>query len=289
MNFQPPKKNYGFLQSIGRRPAACMFLFCALFIVSNSHAQGNLLITPKRIVFNGTQRSAEINLANIGKDTATYLISWVQYKMNEFGKFEKLPDDDSSQNFADKNVRVFPRKVTLGPNEAQSVKLQVIRRNELKTGEYRSHLFFRALDQKPLGEEDSIKKETGIVIKMTPVFGISIPVIIQNGETSLSVSLSDAALEIEKDTIPNLKITFNRAGNISSYGDLTADFISTDGTVTQVGLIRGVAVYTPNAKRIFTLKLDRKPGIDFKSGKLRVVYSDQSPKKIQLAEEEINL
>ena len=209
--------------------------------------------------------------------------------MNDYGKFEKLPDDDSSQNFADKNVRIFPRKVTLGPNEAQSVKLQVIKRNELKTGEYRSHLFFRALDQKPLGEEDTLKKETGIVIKMTPIFGISIPVIIQNGETSLNVTLSDAALEIDKDTIPNLKFTFNRTGNISSYGDLTASFISNDGTVTQVGLIRGVAVYTPNDKRIFTLKLDRKPGIDFKNGKLKIVYSDQSPGKIQLAEEEINL
>ncbi|MEP6626488.1 MAG: hypothetical protein ABJA32_00840 [Ginsengibacter sp.] len=288
MKYQSPIKNSS-LKLIGFQCIASLLLFCALFAATNSHAQGNLLITPKRIVFDGTKRSAEINLANIGNDTATYLISWVQYKMNEFGKFEKLPEDDSSQNFADKNVRVFPRKVTLGPNEAQSVKLQVIRRNELKTGEYRSHLFFRALDQKPLGEEDTLKKETGIVIKMTPVFGISIPVIIQNGETSMNVTLSDAALEIEKDTIPNLKITFNRTGNISSYGDLSADFISSDGTITQVGLIRGVAVYTPNDKRIFTLKLDRKPGIDFKSGKLRIVYSDQSPKKIQLAEEEISL
>lgn len=289
MNFISPKKNKYFFKSIDNIRAVIMLLMYALFTSFNSHAQGNLLITPKRIVFDGTKRSAEINLANIGKDTATYLISWVQYKMNEYGKFEKLPDDDSSQNFADKNVRIFPRKVTLGPNEAQSVKLQVIKRNELKTGEYRSHLFFRALDQKPLGEEDSLKKETGIVIKMTPVFGISIPVIIQNGETSMNVTLSDAALEIDRDTIPNLKITFNRTGNISSYGDLTANFISNNGTVTQVGMIRGVAVYTPNDKRIFTLKLDRKPGIDFKSGKLRIVYSDQSPKKMQLAEEEINL
>gem|GEM_PF-5683234 len=38
-------------------------------------AQGDLLIAPKRIVFDGSKRVEEINLANIGKDTATYTIS----------------------------------------------------------------------------------------------------------------------------------------------------------------------------------------------------------------------
>jgi hypothetical protein len=269
------------------------FFFIAIFFTllysSTVSAQGNLLITPKRIVFDGAKRSAEINLANIRKDTATYMISWIQFKMDDNGKFEQITDQDSTQKFADKNVRFFPRKVTLGPNEAQSVKLQIIKKNELESGEYRSHLFFRALDQKPLGEEDPAKKDSVIAIRMTPVFGISIPVIIHNGETSFKIKFSDVSLFMEKDTIPTLKITFNRSGNISSYGDVKVDYISTEGKVTQVGLIKGIAVYTPNTKRIFSLLLDKKPEVDFKKGKLRVVYSNQSSDKIKLAEEEITL
>lgn len=252
-------------------------------------AQGNLLITPKRIVFDGIKKSAEINLANIGTDTATYMISWIQFRMKDDGKFEEVKESDSTQQGVDKNIRFFPRTVTLGPNEAQSVKLQIIKKNELLPGEYRSHLFFRAMTQKPLGEEEPVAKDSTIGIKMTPVFGISIPVIIRAGETSMNVNLSDASLSIEKDTIPSLKITFNRIGNISSYGDLVVNYISTEGKITQVGLVKGVAVYTPNTKRHFSLLLNNIPGVNFKSGKLHIVYSDQSSKPVKLAEEEISL
>ena len=33
-------------------------------------AQGNLLLTPRRIVFEGAKKSMELNLANTGTDTA---------------------------------------------------------------------------------------------------------------------------------------------------------------------------------------------------------------------------
>lgn len=124
----------------------------------NSSAQGDLLITPKRIIFDGAKKYEEINLANIGTDTATYMITWVQFKMNDDGKFIQLSEQDSTLNFADKNIRYFPRTVTLGPKEAQSVKLQLIKKNELAPGEYRSHLYFRSMNQKVLGEENQKKK-----------------------------------------------------------------------------------------------------------------------------------
>ncbi len=272
------------------RNILCFFIVIFFAVSSlNVSAQGNLLITPKRIVFEGAKRSAEINLANIGKDTATYLVSWIQFKMDDHGKFEQITDLDSTQKFADKNVRLFPRKVTLGPNEAQSIKLQVIKKNELGEGEYRSHLFFRALDQKPLGEDGPSKKDSSIAIRMTPVFGISIPVIIHNGETSFKINFSDASFSMEKDTIPELKITFNRTGNVSSYGDLSVDHISADGKITRVGLVKGIAVYSPNSKRIFSLPLDKKSGVDYKNGKLHVTYFDQTSTNIKLAEQDITL
>ena len=66
----------------------------------------------------------DLNLANTGKDSATYAISLVQIRMNEDGGFENITEPDPGQNFADKNLRFFPRSVTLAPGEAQSIKVQ---------------------------------------------------------------------------------------------------------------------------------------------------------------------
>jgi P pilus assembly chaperone PapD len=63
--------------------------FIALFLSINISvsAQGDLLIFPKRIVFEGRNRIEQVILSNTGKDSATYNISFVQYRMNDFGEF----------------------------------------------------------------------------------------------------------------------------------------------------------------------------------------------------------
>lgn len=269
--------------------AACLF-FCSLFITNPVHAQGNLLVTPKRIVFEGNKRSEEINLANIGKDTASYVISFIQIRMNEDGTFEKISQPESGQLFADKNIRIFPRQVTLAPNEAQTVKVQIIKTNEMEPGEYRSHLYFRANPpQKPLGEEVVDTKDSVLSVRLTPIFGISIPLIIRKGESNATVNISSVNMKYDKEKGEAVSITFNRSGNMSVYGDVMADHIAPDGKVTRVGMVKGMAVYTPNLVRRFNLALDKIPGVNYHEGKLKVVYSDQSSKPITLASSEITL
>lgn len=266
---------------------SAIFLF-SFMVDENVAAQGNLLITPRRIVFEGGKKAYDLNLANIGKDTATYSISLVQIRMKEDGSFETITTPDPEQNFADRNLRYFPRTVTLAPNETQVVKVQLIKTSELTPGEYRSHFYFRAVQKaKPLGEEELGKDTTTISIKLTPIFGITIPAIIRVGESTASVSISDMAFEMRNDTIPELKLTFNRSGNMSVYGDLSVDHVAADGKVTNVGKTNGIAVYTPNAIRKFRLNLSTKAGIDFHSGKLVVTFSapsDVKPQKFAEAE-----
>ena len=263
-----------------------LILFSTI-LFSTVNAQGNLLVTPKRIVFEGVKRSEELNIANTGKDTATYLISFVQLRMTKDGQVEQITEADSAQNFADKYLRFFPRRITLAPNEAQTVKMQVIRTNEITPGEYRSHLYFRAVpDEKPLGEKET-ENDNAISVKLVPVFGISLPVIIRTGETSAQLHFSNFAIETEKD--PVLKMTFNRTGNMSVYGDISAEYISSAGKITKVGMAKGLAVYTPNTIRNFNLQLDKNPEIDYHQGKIHLVFTDQSAKPVKLAEEEIIL
>ncbi len=88
-------------------------------MLPRAQAQGNLLVTPRRVVFDGSSRVMELNLANTGRDTARYNISFIQYRMTEEGAFEEITEPDPGQFFADNHLRFFPRSVTLAPNEAQ--------------------------------------------------------------------------------------------------------------------------------------------------------------------------
>lgn len=245
------------------------------FTGTRTFAQGNLLVTPMRVIFDGKKGLQELNIANTGKDTARYLVSFIEIRMNEDGTFEKISEPDSGQHFASSFIRFFPRSVVLPPNEAQVVKLQLINTSKLDSGEYRSHIYLRAEpNEKALGEEipPSANENEGIAIRLTPVFGLSIPVIIRNGQKTGAVSLSDLNLVTESSGAPRLQMVFNRSGNSSVYGDITVDHISSRGKTTRVANVRGMAVYTPNRLRHMQVALVNKPGINYHSGKLVVVY-----------------
>jgi P pilus assembly chaperone PapD len=242
--------------------------------------QGNLLITPRRVVFEGQKRTEELNLANTGQDSARYNVSIVQYRMKEDGLFEEITTPDPGQNFADKFIRFFPRSVTLGPNEAQVVKMQLTRTDQLTPGEYRSHVYFRSVPKETaLGDAKATKDTSAISVKLVPIFGITIPVIIRVGQSTMKTSLSDLKLNIVNDTTVRLKITFNRTGNMSVYGDVRVDYISQQGQPITVGTVKGIAVYTPNEKRVFIMDLDKKAGVNYHTGSLHLTYSSQSDTK----------
>ena len=243
-------------------------------------AQGNLLITPRRVVFEGQKRSQDLNLANTGVDTAKYNVSVMQYRMREDGSFEEITVPDEGQNFADKFLRFFPRTVTLAPNEAQVVKMQLIKATELKPGEYRSHIYFRAVPKETALGADTVKTDsTAIGVRLVPIFGITIPVIIRLGESTTKISLSDSKLELLNDTTKRLQVVFSRTGNMSVYGDLFVEHIAPSSKATPVGVVRGIAVYTPNASRKFQMDLDNKAKVDYHSGSLKVTFSSQSDTK----------
>ena len=267
--------------------ATGLFFLCVLSTFSLK-AQGDLMVFPKRIVFEGNKRTNELNLANIGKDTARYNISFVQYRMNEDGSFTEITVPDQGQNFADKFLRYYPRSVVLAPKESQVIKVQLTKTNLLKPGEYRSHIYFRANPNiKPLGEEDKVKDTTAVSVRLIPIFGITIPAIIRVGENNTKVSLSGLNFTFVNDTIPTLQVTFNRTGNMSAYGDLSVLYVSPQGKKTEVGRANGIGVYTPNALRRFQLQLAKTTGVNFHEGKLVATYlsqNDAKPEKYAEAE-----
>lgn len=246
-----------------------------LFLLSafNIFAQGNLLIAPTRIVFKDRQQKTNLNINNIGKDTAVYLISFINYQMLADGSFKQLKNSDSITNRADKYLRIFPRKVNLPPGESQVLKLQFRKPLGMKDGEYRSHLYFRAdKNVSPLGMKDQDSDSTHLKIQLTPIFGISIPVIIRTGQLDLSLKLSDTNLTAVNDSIYYLNLSINRSGEESSYGSLKIDFIPNKGKTVEVGLSNGVGIYTELDKRNFSMILRTKENIKLENGKLLIRY-----------------
>ena len=65
-------------------------LMAQLFFSLQTMAQGDLLVTPSRVVFEGTKQKEQLNLLNMGQDTATYTISFVQRRMKEDGSLLPL-------------------------------------------------------------------------------------------------------------------------------------------------------------------------------------------------------
>lgn len=244
------------------------------------------MIMPKRLVFDGSERSQEINLANTGNDTAVYAISFVNYKMTEKGNFEQVDEPEEGQRFATDFLRYFPRRVSLAPNEAQTIRVQLTKTGNLEQGEYRSHMYFRAVEkQTALGAEEAEESE-GISINIKTVFGISIPIIIREGASTTNIQLTDLELNL-KGKHPKLSLVINRSGNMSVYGNLTATHIFPDGTKTKVGMVKGISVYTPNTKRNFSFELRDAAEVDLNNGTLEVSYSEEKGGTIATTEIEL--
>jgi hypothetical protein len=237
-------------------------------------AQGDLMVYPKRIVFDGLQsRIQTLNLGNTGKDTTTYRLSYNQIHMDENGKFNIIEEPEVNQNFASPYLRYYPRTITLAPNEWQTIKIQLIKTSELKEGEYRSHLYFQPIQKtkllvKETNAQDSPKPE-GTSVVLNAIYGISIANIITIGAPTTAVSLSNLAL------LPSqiLSLDINRTGNQSSYGELHVNHISQEGSITKVGTIKGYAVYAPGNLRHTKIKLNNSSSVDYTKGKLQVTYT----------------
>ncbi|MEZ7500542.1 molecular chaperone [Flavobacterium sp. Arc3] len=266
-----------------------LLLLLFLFFSCPVMAQGNLMIFPKRISFDGIQNRMQIiNLSNVGKDTTTYKMSYSQIKMDEDGKFISIEEPEPNQRFASPYLRFYPRTITLAPNASQTVKIQLIKTNGLEQGEYRSHLYFRGVPKNKILEKEGLThKPENLSISIKPVFGISIANIITIGEATTTVALSNLAVQQSEEEII-LSLDFNRSGNNSCYGDIQINHISAAGITTSAATIKGFAVYAPGNLRRTKIKLIATSNIDYTKGQLKVIYSTQD-KGVKYAEASLRL
>jgi hypothetical protein len=248
------------------------------FSASFAIAGPNLVVHPTRLLFEKNSRSAQIDITNTGDQSATYRISIENKRMDEMGKFVPATKAIEGEHFASDMIQYSPRQVELAPGAGQTVRISLRKPANLEAGEYRSHIAFQRLpDANSTSVESAAKlskNEIGIVL--TPLVGVSIPLIVREGETSATIALKDLKFQpASKNEPATLAMKLERAGNRSIYGDLDVKLVKKDGGEEKVGTVSGIAVYPPNQTRQMKVVLRPEEGSDFSAQKLKILFKEQ--------------
>ena len=252
---------------------------------------GDVNLYPKRIIIDQRQRVATVGLFNRASATGSYEIKLTDMMMTPEGRLVDLASvsDAAARDrvkTASRLLRWSPHRVVLGSHEAQTVRLMARVPPDLPPGEYRSHFSATAVPDIGSGglsiEDAAGAQKTGAIgVTIVPRFGISIPVIVRIGETTVTAGLRDLSVTPLPDGGRVIALTITRSGNRSAYGDIT---VTPAGGKTRLAEIRGIGVYTEITQRSVQILVDPKsdPRLTTRGARLTVTYTDDdfAPGKI---------
>lgn len=234
-----------------RGVAAVAVLLSALTISSPASAGiGDLLVAPQRIVLNGS-RGTELILTNVGEDVATYRISLEVKRMLPDGSLEEVTEPSAGESSARDMILYAPRRITLPPDQPQSIRVVARAPKGLPDGEYRVHMLFRAVPP-PRPAAPAAGEVKGIAFEIRPIYGVAIPVIVRLGNLQAKAGIANVQLTSEKGK-PAVALDLSREGSRSTFGEIR---VLKDGIAEPIALQRGVAVYTELGQRKVVVPLD---------------------------------
>ena len=211
----------------------------ALALPGVGFAQGDLLIAPTRLVLDG-RGGGEVILSNQGNEPETYRVSLELRRMDENGNLVTVQETDANatEKAALAMIRYAPRRVTLPPQQPQSIRISARPGADLPDGEYRVHMSFAALPKiQPVTEAPAEKN--GIAIKLIPVYGIVMPIIIRKGTLTVKAGLANPHI-VHGPQGDRFAVDMTRSGTESIYGDL---LVYPKGAKDPAFIARGLGVY----------------------------------------------
>jgi P pilus assembly chaperone PapD len=238
---------------IRRRIATAIFAAFALGAMPASAGLGDLLVAPTRLVLDG-RRGAEVILNNIGDEPATYRVSIEFRRMTPDGGLVDVGEPSVEDKQARDMIVYAPRRVTLAPHQPQSIRVAARPGAGIPDGEYRVHLLFRAIPParpvvQPAGVSDQPK---GIRFAVTPVYGVTIPVIVRLGNLTATAGIANVRLE-RCDGKPCVALELSRTGSRSTFGEVR---VLKAGRKAPIAVQRAVAIYKEVATRRMSIPID---------------------------------
>jgi P pilus assembly chaperone PapD len=241
----------------------------SLTIATPVQAAGDLLVAPTRVILDG-KRGTQVILNNTGVEETTYRISLEIKRMTEAGVLEDIEPGATNENekAALSLVRYAPRRVTLPPNQPQSIRIGLNPAEALPDGEYRVHMLFRAIPKTKAVTEQTAAKD--VKIELIPLYGIAIPVIIRKGQLNATAAIANARLGRDEDG-PVLLLDATRKGSRSVYGEFR---VSKPGQAKPLVVQKGIAIYPEIERRKVELQLSDEEAAAIRGSEVVIAYHD---------------
>jgi len=204
---------------------------------------GDLLVAPQRIVLNGS-RGTEIILTNVGEDVATYRLSLEIKRMLPDGTLQEVAEPSAGEVAARDMILYAPRRITLPPDQPQSIRLVARAPKGLPDGEYRVHMLFRAVPP-PRPAAPPPGQAKGIAFEIRPIYGVAIPVIVRLGNLTAKAGIANVQLTTDKGK-PAVSMNLSRQGSRSTFGEVR---VLKSGIKEPIAIQSGVAVYAELGER----------------------------------------
>jgi len=213
---------------------------------------GDLLVAPTRIVLDG-RKGAEVILNNIGDEPATYRVSVVFRRMTEDGGLQDVEEPSANDKAAEDMILYQPRKVVLPPRQPQAIRIIARAPQGLPDGEYRVHMLFRAIPPAiPVAAAAANEPVKGIQFRLTPVYGVTIPVIVRLGNLEATAGIANVHLD-KVEGKQAVALDLSRSGSRSTYGEVR---VFKAGVKDPIAIQKNVAVYTEVNRRHVAVALD---------------------------------
>ena len=213
---------------------------------------GDLLVAPTRLVLDG-RRGTEIVLNNIGDEAATYRISVEFRRMTSDGRLVDVAEPTAEERLAQEMILYAPRRVTLAPHQPQSIRISARAPQGLADGEYRVHLLFRAIPPaKPVVTAAEAAPATGLRFALTPIYGVTIPVIVRLGNLQAKAGIANVHLATQSGK-PAVALDLSRSGDRSTFGEVR---VLKPGVKNPIAIQKAVAIYKEISTRQVTIPLD---------------------------------
>ena len=213
-------------------------------------AQNNaaLFVSPVRLIFDPSTTTSTMTVSNKTDATKYYEVTMLDQVMTATGGIQQLDTFDYSSK---RMLRFMPRKIVLAGGERQIVRVMAKRPDDLPDGDYHTHIFFNEVSAPvsatlPVSGSE-ISPSKGPQFKVTTNVTVGIPVIVQHGIVSSSLSLISASVaplpaDAEPGTPPTLLISLQRLGNAEALAYLT---------VTAGDMASPTALLRPRQMRVY--------------------------------------
>lgn len=237
-------------------------------------------INPTRIVIPANRSSASVTLTNTSDVEVAYRMELVEMGLDKNGVFRRLNTNElhRNQKSAKPFVRFSPRQVRLKPGASQIVRA-IARRARMETGEYRSHLFLRALPVlEDLANNNSDEYAVLVESSSSVDVGVTIPVIVRHNNTDATVALTTATVQFDNEGKANaIDLLLALTGNRSTFGDITVSMVN--GSKDEViARLNSFALYYPYPQENVRLHIQKgynKSNFD-ENTRLNVVFRNKS-------------